>query len=48
MKYYGVKIVAVLNILACVGWSAVNVIVGAQLFHAVNGNMPGWAGIIGM
>ena len=23
-----------------------NVIVGAQLFNAVNGNMPGWAGII--
>jgi len=35
-----------LNILACVGWSAVNVIVGAQLFNAVNSNMPGWAGII--
>jgi len=44
--YYGVKIIAVFNILACVGWSAVNVIVGAQLFNAVNGNMPGWAGII--
>jgi NCS1 nucleoside transporter family len=45
-KYYGVKIVACFNILACIGWSAVNVIVGAQLFNAVNGNMPGWAGII--
>ncbi|KAJ5037424.1 uncharacterized protein L3040_007599 [Drepanopeziza brunnea f. sp. 'multigermtubi'] len=44
--FYGVKIVAVLNVLACVGWSAVNVIVGAQLFHAVNPSMPGWAGII--
>lgn len=44
--YYGVKIIAVFNILACVGWSSVNVIVGAQLFNAVNGNMPGWAGII--
>lgn len=62
--YYGVKVVAVFNILACVGWSAgklsypvllvsslihpslVNVIVGAQLFNAVNSNMPGWAGII--
>jgi NCS1 nucleoside transporter family len=31
---------------ACLGWSAVNVIVGAQLFNAVNSNMPGWAGII--
>lgn len=28
------------------GWSAVNVIVGAQFFHAVNGNVPGWAGIL--
>lgn len=44
--WYGVKIVAVLNCLACVGWSAVNVIVGAQLFNAVNPSMPGWAGIL--
>ncbi|KAF4630300.1 hypothetical protein G7Y89_g7840 [Cudoniella acicularis] len=44
--WYGVKVIAVFNILACLGWSAVNVIVGAQLFNAVNGNMPGWAGII--
>ena len=28
------------------GWSAVNVIVGAQLLNAVNSNVPGWAGII--
>lgn len=28
------------------GWSSVNVIVGAQLFHAVNNKMPGWAGIL--
>ena len=34
------------NVLACVGWSSVNVIVGAQLFNAVNSNVPGWAGII--
>jgi purine-cytosine permease-like protein len=32
--------------LACVGWSSVNVIVGAQLLNAVNGNVPGYAGII--
>lgn len=38
--------VAIFNILACVGWSAVNVIVGAQLLNAVNTNVPGWAGII--
>jgi len=38
--------VAIFNILACVGWSAVNVIVGAQLINAVNTNVPGYAGII--
>jgi purine-cytosine permease-like protein len=44
--YYGVKVIACFNVLACVGWSAVNVIVGAQLLHAVNGKLPGFAGII--
>ena len=44
--FYGVKIIAVFNCLACVGWSAVNVIVGAQLIHAVNTDVPGYAGII--
>ena len=38
--------VACFNILACVGWSAVNVIVGAQLINAVNADVPGYAGII--
>ncbi|KAK5201203.1 Purine-cytosine permease fcy21 [Cryomyces antarcticus] len=27
-------------------WSAVNSIVGAQLLHAVNSDVPGWAGIL--
>ncbi|KAI9672355.1 MAG: purine-cytosine permease [Caeruleum heppii] len=44
--FQGVKIVAFFNILACVGWSSVNVIVGAQLLHAVNADLPGFAGII--
>lgn len=44
--YYGVKLVAVFNILACIGWSSVNVIVGAQLFNAINHDFPGWAGIL--
>jgi purine-cytosine permease-like protein len=35
--YYGVKVIAVFNCLACLG---------AQLIHAVNGNVPGYAGII--
>lgn len=34
------------NILACLGWSAVNSIVGAQLINAVNNDVPGYAGII--
>jgi purine-cytosine permease-like protein len=38
--------VAVFNILACIGWSSVNTIVGAQLIHAVNGNVPGFAGVL--
>ncbi|KAF2458087.1 purine-cytosine permease [Lineolata rhizophorae] len=44
--WWGVKLVAVLNILACIGWSSVNCIVGAQLIHAVNNDVPGFAGII--
>ncbi|KAI1258421.1 purine-cytosine permease [Xylariaceae sp. FL1019] len=44
--HYAVKIVAFFNILACLGWSAANVIVGAQLFHAINHSVPGWAGIL--
>lgn len=38
--------VAILNVLACVGWSAANAIVGAQLIHAVNSDVPGYAGIL--
>lgn len=38
--------VALFNCLACLGWSSVNVIVGAQLLHAVNPDFPGWAGIL--
>ncbi|KIX08177.1 uncharacterized protein Z518_02833 [Rhinocladiella mackenziei CBS 650.93] len=44
--YYGVKLIAIFNCLACLGWSSVNVIVGAQLLHAVNPHVPGYAGII--
>lgn len=44
--WYGVKLIAVFNVLACIGWSSVNSIVGAQLIHAVNGNVPGFAGIL--
>ncbi|ORY55456.1 purine-cytosine permease [Pseudomassariella vexata] len=44
--FNGVKVVAVFNVLACIGWSSANTIVGSQLLHAVNGDMPGWAGIL--
>lgn len=44
--WWGVKLIAVFNILACIGWSAVNSIVGAQLIHAVNNDVPGYAGIL--
>jgi purine-cytosine permease-like protein len=39
-------LIAVFNVLACLGWSAVNSIVGAQLLATVNGDVPGWAGIL--
>lgn len=40
--------VAVFNVLACLGWASVNVIVGAQLLAAINPQhaLPGWAGIL--
>ncbi|KKY14361.1 putative purine-cytosine permease [Phaeomoniella chlamydospora] len=44
--YYGVKVIAVFNCLACLGWSATNTIVGSQLIHSVNNDVPGWAGVI--
>ncbi|KAK5663505.1 hypothetical protein OQA88_3935 [Cercophora sp. LCS_1] len=44
--YHGAKLGASLNILSCIGWAAVNVIIGAQIIHAVNKNVPGWASIL--
>lgn len=44
--WWGVKLIAFFNVLACIGWSSVNSIVGAQLIHAVNNDVPGWAGIL--
>lgn len=44
--WWGVKLIAIFNALACLGWSAVNSIVGAQLINAVNNDVPGYAGII--
>ncbi|KAK9466161.1 permease for cytosine/purines, uracil, thiamine, allantoin-domain-containing protein [Lipomyces arxii] len=45
--YHGVKVFAVLNCIASVGWASVNTVVAAQLLHTVNGGgLPPWGGII--
>ncbi|KAK4504558.1 hypothetical protein PRZ48_005474 [Zasmidium cellare] len=44
--WWGVKLIAIFNVLACIGWSSVNSIVGAQLINAVNSDVPGFAGIL--
>ncbi|KAJ5105551.1 hypothetical protein NUU61_002898 [Penicillium alfredii] len=44
--WWAVKFIAILNVLACIGWSAANAIVGAQLLNAVNTDVPGFAGIL--
>ncbi|RAK91047.1 purine-cytosine permease [Aspergillus costaricaensis CBS 115574] len=44
--YWPTKIIALLNVLSCLGWSAANSIVGAQLLNAVNSDVPGFAGIL--
>lgn len=41
------KLLALLNVVACVGWSAVNAIVGGQILAtATSGELPVWAGIL--
>ncbi|CAI7595374.1 hypothetical protein N7533_003781 [Penicillium manginii] len=44
--WWGVKLIALFNVLACLGWAAANIIVGAQLINAVNPDVPGYAGIL--
>ncbi|KAK4229140.1 purine-cytosine permease [Podospora fimiseda] len=44
--YHVMKLLATLQIIVCLGWASVNAIVGAQLFQAVNPDIPGWAGIL--
>lgn len=47
--WVGGIIMALFNIAACIGWSAVNVIVGAQLVVALSGGkVPLWVGILGI
>ena len=43
----GGALMGLFNVAACIGWSAVNVIVGAQLLTALSGgHVPAWAGIL--
>lgn len=45
--WVGGALMALFNVAACIGWSAVNVIVGAQLITALSGgHVPAWAGIL--
>jgi NCS1 nucleoside transporter family len=45
--WVGGIIMAIFNVAACIGWSAVNVIIGGQLVAAMtNGAIPRWAGIL--
>lgn len=45
--WIGGIIMALFNVAACIGWSAVNVIIGGQLIAALtNGAVPRWAGIL--
>ena len=45
--WVGGIIMALFNVAACIGWSAVNVIVGAQLIYELSGEaFPRWAGIL--
>lgn len=38
---------SIINIVSCIGWTAVNTIVSAQLLHTVNdGALPPWAGVL--
>src|ERR1700730_623561 len=45
--WVGAIIMALFNVAACIGWSAVNVIVGGQLITALSGGaIPLWVGIL--
>ena len=45
--WYGAKIMALFNVAACIGWSAVNVIVGSQIITALShGQVPVWLSIV--
>lgn len=44
---YGMRVFAFINMIACVGWGAVNIMASAQLLHIINGGAcPPWAGCL--
>ena len=44
---YATRLFAAINVVACVGWGAVNIMSSAQLLHIVNnGALPPWAGCL--
>jgi NCS1 nucleoside transporter family len=45
--WYGSMIMTIFNVAACLGWSAVNVIIGGQLVESLSNHViPAWAGIL--
>src|SRR5258706_3461257 len=45
--WVGGIIMALFNVAACIGWSAVNVVIGGQLIASLtNGAVPFWAGVL--
>jgi NCS1 nucleoside transporter family len=45
--WVGGIIMAIFNVAACIGWSAVNVVIGGQLVAALSsGAIPSWVGVI--
>src|SRR5579883_309721 len=45
--WVGGIVMALFNVAACIGWSAVNVIIGGQLVAALSGGViPSWGGIL--
>lgn len=47
--WIGASVIAIFNIITCIGWAVVNVIVGGQLVQALSGDViPDWLGILGI
>ena len=47
--WHGAKVMAIFNVTACIGWSAVNIIVGSEIITALSdGVVPVWASILGI